>query len=67
MQSEQCVTCARYRGLLTCAAFPDGIPQDILEGRIDHTQPYDGDHGLQRVPATGGPADEALAYPDDES
>ena len=44
-----CSYCARMskEGPLTCPAFPDGIPQDMLRSRLDHTKPVDGDHGIQ--------------------
>ena len=31
---------------LTCTAFPDGIPEDILAGDVDHQKPVDGDGGI---------------------
>lgn len=46
-----CHRCAHRRGRETCAAFPDGIPYEILGGDIDHTFPYPGDHGLVFKPA----------------
>lgn len=30
-----------------CDAFPNGIPQKILEGRMNHHAPYPGDHGIR--------------------
>ena len=31
---------------LTCAAFPDGVPDDILLNRHKHTESYPGDNGI---------------------
>jgi len=31
----------------TCAAFPDGIPNEILFGEVKHTEEYPGDNGIQ--------------------
>ena len=37
----------------TCLAFPQGIPNEILQLGYDHRQPIDGDNGIMFVPAEG--------------
>jgi hypothetical protein len=32
-----------------CAAYPDGIPTEIIMNQWDHRRPKPGDHGLQFV------------------
>ena len=44
-----CATCDRLvikRGLPTCKAFPKGIPDEILDGQHDHSEPFPGDGGI---------------------
>lgn len=43
----QCMFCKHHHGDLTCDAFPDGIPEDILLNEFDHVESYDGDNGIQ--------------------
>ena len=50
MQSDQCVMCAHYTGTLTCTAFPEGIPEAIVTGEHDHSEPYEGDKGIRWAP-----------------
>jgi hypothetical protein len=63
-QSQCTPSCARYRspyspenttGALKpfCAAFPEGIPDEIWTNQVDHRQPVEGDHGLQWLAADG--------------
>jgi hypothetical protein len=50
-------------GTLPCAAFPYGIPTDILEGQANHRTPVEGDDGIvyeQKPDAETPPFD---AYP----
>lgn len=39
--------------LLTCVAFPDGIPKEILESEKDHRKPIDGDDDVIFLPVEG--------------
>ena len=53
-----CAGCRRlhkveYETPLSCAAFPDRIPDDILTSRADHRKPHEGDHGLTFLPKSG--------------
>ena len=35
---------------VSCAAFPDVIPQDILAAVFDHRKPFPGDNGIMFEP-----------------
>jgi len=37
-----CSHCAYYLGDLTCLAFPEGIPSEVLLGPSDHSVPLPG-------------------------
>lgn len=50
-----CAECKHFvmdKGNWHCAAFPDGIPDEILSSANDHRQPVEGDHGVQFEPLT---------------
>jgi hypothetical protein len=44
-----CYSCAHLNEGegMTCTAFPDGIPDEILNSEADHRLPYPGDNGIQ--------------------
>jgi hypothetical protein len=50
MTSDHCIRCNHYQWDFKCDAFPDGIPDEILSGDNDHTEPYPGDNDIQFEP-----------------
>ncbi len=48
-----CATCKHVTGgngfIMTCKAFPDGIPDKILSGDHKHIKPFKGDKGIQFI------------------
>lgn len=58
----QCSDCRHFHAdktpyQYTCAAFPDGIPDEIIYGDHDHREPFKGDHGI-RFEAVGEDGDD---------
>ncbi len=45
-----CWNCKHYREDVTCAAFPKGIPAEILESEANHRYAYAGDHRIRFEP-----------------
>lgn len=51
VEMSSCMTCKRKRaGGPQCDAFPERIPDAILEMEHDHKTPYPGDGGLLYLP-----------------
>jgi len=42
--------CKNYRGVGTCRAYPNDIPNEIYQGRHDHRKPFPGDGGIMFEP-----------------
>ncbi|WP_303816400.1 hypothetical protein [Acidaminococcus timonensis] len=56
----KCRTCKHYHPkaiwkdespIVTCDAFPDGIPVKIYSQQVSHDTTYEGDHGIHYEPA----------------
>lgn len=55
-----CMACTRYNDdgfPMTCKAYPDGIPEEVLNSSIDHREPYDDDQGIvfEQIPDMPAP------------
>ena len=46
MINVQCFICKYYTGELTCKAFPERIPEEILQG-FNHEEEFPGDKGIR--------------------
>ena len=47
----QCMQCKYWETPgLACAAFPEGIPKEILLNLVDHKNPVAGDRGIRFAP-----------------
>ena len=47
VEHRLCGTCIHRQKKDTCAAFPEGIPDEILNMETKHDKPYPGDNGIQ--------------------
>lgn len=48
-----CVFCIFYKNDGTgpsCTAYPERIPEVILQNEVDHRKPHEGDHDVQFIP-----------------
>lgn len=53
MTPALCDSCQRFTEDETCAAFPGGIPEDILWDGADHRVSRPGDRGVVYLPDPG--------------
>ena len=47
---SSCISCIRLKSKgsdPSCKAFPNGIPEEILNGSHDHRKPFKGDNGIR--------------------
>lgn len=57
LSPSQCSVCANAldkrddRSWFTCAAYPDGIPEEIYTGAISHNVARPGDQGIRFIPS----------------
>ncbi|ALA07243.1 hypothetical protein SECTIM467_119 [Brevibacillus phage SecTim467] len=51
-----CIFCKHFnrddRAAMTCMAYPNGIPRDIQELKVIHTEPYHADNDIQYEPVS---------------
>ncbi len=50
-----CIGCKHFRAgadTISCGAFPDLIPIEIIQSQADHREPYSNDHGIRYEPMT---------------
>jgi hypothetical protein len=49
--SPICMNCKHYnrndKNKMSCKAYPNGIPEDIIFSVVDHHKPFAGDNGIQ--------------------
>lgn len=79
IRESQCYSCARrwrlidtddaYAALPTqiCEAFPEGIPDAVMQMRVDHRNPIQGDQGLRWEPREGATYPEFALRSDDDA
>lgn len=49
---KQCEVCDNLTKIIdrenaACLAFPNGIPKDLWDDKVEHTKPYPNDNGIQ--------------------
>ena len=61
-----CYSCAHLYDLaaegMSCAAYPQGIPVQIIESEVDHRAPYAGDGGIQFVQNPARPEPDEFVF-----